>query len=87
MVRRVLVGDKKNETSRNNLCGAGDGGGMRMTADARATLMQRLSGQALPGPPAFPGALPGPPPGMVPAQQARTPALPCIAASTARLAA
>lgn len=50
--------------------GAGDGGGMRMTADARAALMQRLSGQALPGPPAMAGAgaaLPGPPPGMIPA--------------------
>ena len=39
---------------------AGDGGGMHMTADARAALMQRLSGQALPAPPPM-GRLPGPP--------------------------
>ena len=53
---------------------AGDGGGMRMTADARAALMQRLSGQALPAPPPMGGisqALPGPPgmPGAAPAVQ------------------
>lgn len=53
----------------------GDGGGMRMTADARAALMQRLSGQALPGPPAVGQALPGPPPGMVPAMQQAAPAV------------
>ena len=49
---------------------AEDGGGLRMSADARALLMQRLAGESLPAPPPLPGTA-GAPGGVTPPQQVR----------------
>ena len=48
---------------------AEDGGGLRMSADARALLMQRLAGESLPAPPPLPGSAGGAPGGVTPPQQ------------------
>ena len=50
---------------------AEDGGGLRMSADARALLMQRLAGESLPAPPPLPGTA-GAPAGLTPPQQVRS---------------